>query len=290
MKQNATMYQVNKVSTGYKFWQQNFRNKLYNYVIFGGLPASLPSSELMYRIIKHGYAPVFKHIKYGDVTATGGLSGVDIYGNPTTFVYAQPILGQGTLTIGKDVAIITATKEFWHTRFTPEQIIDRYARMMADIDSTFNIAVVNARANKLYGGIDRTVRESLVSVVNSMREGEFDVVTEPSIINAIKEHETNPVLNVTDLITARDSIEKAFWEEFGVHYTARKTERFLKDELCGDSQILSAVQDGFLQSLKDGVARVNSVLGTNITVDINPVFLSMTEIGGRIENGGANNV
>lgn len=284
MATNKQIYPANNVEVGYKFWQKNFRNKLYNLVKFGNLPPSLPSSEVMYRVIKNGYATLFNHAKYGTVTVTGGLSGVDIYNNETTFVYSQPVLGQGRLAIGKDCAVITASKEFWHTRFKPQDVIDRYARLMADIDSTFDVAVVNARANKIYGSVDKSVRDSLKATVEAMRNGEFDVVTEPSVVSMIREHEVNNQFAVTDLITARDAVEKAFWEEFGIHYTARKTERFLKDEICGDSQILEGIQDNFVECLKDGVARCNSVLGTNITVEINPAYLSMSSIANEAQS------
>lgn len=286
---DKNIYEVNKVSKGYKFWQKNLRNKLFNYLVFGKLDPSLPSSEIMVRLIRDGWCAIFKHPKYGMVTCNGGLSGVDIYGHETTFVYAQPILGSGTLTIGKDVAIISATKEFWFTKFRPMDIINRYARQLADIDATFNIAVVNARASKLYGGIDKGVRDSLKEVIENMREGEFDVVTEPTIINAIKEHESKAELDVADIITARDAIEKAFWEEFGVHYTARKTERFLKDELSGDSQLLQSVRDGFADSVKDGIARVNDVFGTAYTVEINPEYVPQESVTAQLGVGDMNN-
>lgn len=288
---DKTIYEVNKVSKGYKFWQKSLRNKLFNYFVFGGLDPSLPSSEIMIRLIRDGWCAIFKHPKYGMVTCNGGLSGVDIYGHETTFVYAQPILGSGTLTIGKDVAIIGATKEFWYTKFRPMDIINRYAKQLADIDATFNIAVVNARASKLYGGIDKGVRDSLKEVIENMREGDFDVVTEPPIINAIKEHESKQELDVSDIITARDSIEKSFWEEFGVHITARKTERFLKDELSGDSQLLDSIRGGFLDSVSDGFARVNDIFGTNYTVDINPTYVPQSEIASQVgmDNGFGNN-
>lgn len=269
------MYEVNRVELGYKYWRKNLRNKLMNFLVFTNLPASLPSSEIMYRLLRYGFCVLFNHSKYGLVTATGGLSGVDIYGHETTFVYAQPILGSGVLTIGKECGVITATKEYWQTAYSPDEIINRYARQLADIDSTFNIEVVNERNGKLYGSCDSSVRDSLKRVIEKTRDGEFDVITEPAIIKTISEHESAKRLDVADIITARDAIIKAFWEEFGVHYTARKTERFLADELSGDSQILTSVRDGYVESVKDGIARCNQVLGCDIKVDINPAFLPL---------------
>lgn len=274
MKKNKS-FDVNNVQKGYEYWRQHLREKVYQMVNWYNLPISLPSSELMYRIVNRGFACVFNHPKYGTVTANGGMTGVDIYNHPTTFVYAQPKLGSGILEIGKDCAVITANSEFWFTRLRLQDTINRYAKLLADCESTLDIAVVNLRASRIFAAADGSVASELKRVMDVIRDGGFDVVTEQQIVKTISLYENlagAQHIETSDLLTLRDSIVKAFFAELGVNYTARKTERYLKDEISANDQMLNTNTRGIVESLKNGVARVNEVLGTNIKVEIAPEY------------------
>lgn len=279
MSKNRNMVDVNLVSIGYDYWRKQLREKVYQMFEWYNLPASLPSSEIMYRVINKGFASIFRHSKYGVVTATGGLSGVDIYNHPTTFVYAQPKLGSGNLTIGKDCAIITGNTEFWFTRLRLQDTINRYARLLADVESTLDITVVNNRANHIFAGASAKVVNEIKRVMESMREGKFDAVTEQQIVKTLSTYEnlsTNSNLDTADQLTLRDSIVKAFFAELGVNYTARKTERYLKDEISANDQMLNTNTKSIEFAITTGVARVNAVLGTNIKVKLSPEYDSRT--------------
>lgn len=275
MSKKKKLFEVNDVSLGYDYWRKHLREKFYQMFNWYNLPSSLPSTEIMYRIVNRGYACIFRHSKYGIVTANGGLSGVDIYNHPTTFVYAQPKLGSGTLAIGKDCAIITAGSEFWFTRLRLQDTINRYAKLLADCESTLDIAVVNLRASRIFAAGDGSVGDELKRVMESLRNGWFDVVTEQQIVKTINAYETingSQSIETADLLTLRDSIIKAFFAELGVNYTARKTERYLKDEISANDQMLNTNTRSIEESIKTGVARANEVLGTNILVEIAPEY------------------
>ena len=265
--------EVNNVVGGYNYWRQNLRDKLFSMARWCNLPPSLPSSEIMYRIINRGFCAIFKHPKYGIVTSNGGLGGVSIYNHPTYFVYAQSILGSGTLEIGKDCAIITAGKEFWFTRYRPQDVINRYSRLLADIDASLDIAVVNTRMTRVVSAADSKIADNIRGVYESIRQGNFAVATENQVVKQIAEHQLmEENFDVASLLTLRDAVIKAYWAEQGVNYTARKTERFLKDELAGNDQLLNVSSNTILDSFQDGIDRVNAVLNTNFEVELSPDF------------------
>ena len=265
--------EVNDVIGGYNYWRQNLRDKLFTMARWCKLPPSLPSSEIMYRIINRGFAVIFKHPEYGFVTSNGGLSGVSIYNHPTYFVYAQSILGSGTLEIGKDCAVITAGKEFWFTRYRPQDVINRYSRLLADIDASLDIAVVNTRMTRVVSAANTKIADDVRGVYESIRMGKFAVATENQVVKQIAEHQmVEDKFDVASLLTLRDAVIKAYWAEQGVNYTARKTERFLKDELAGNDQLLNVASNTILDSLQDGIDRVNEVFGTDWEVELSPDF------------------
>ena len=267
---------VNNVTKGFVFWRNYFRDKLMTRVIFGNLPESLPSSELWYRIINQGFACVFNWKEFGTVTATGEMSGVDIYNHPTMFTFGQAKLGSGRLQIGKDCAIITATKEFWFTRYRLQDIIDRYARLMADIDASLEIATVNTRMQNVFTGIDTKTTEEVKRVIESIRNGTFDVAVAPSMIETIKSIPFNQKLDgntLNDMLTLKDNMLKAFWSELGVNYVARKTERYTSAEIGANNGLLTSNGYSIIIPLQEGCDRINAVCGTNITVNLIPTEL-----------------
>lgn len=293
-------YPVNKVSVGFNYWCQNLREKVYQLFQWGGLPPTLPSSEIMKRLITYGAAPIFYSTKVNNyVTCNFSMTGFDIYSHPTSVTYAQPVLGSDTLTIGKDVEIISFYTEYWFTRFKFQDTIKRYAKLLADLESTIDIALVNMRMTRTFQGNDNKTRDEIIRVYRAFREGEYDAISSSTILDKIKEMQTDKEdPNFGELIALRDNIIKAFYEEIGINYVARKTERFLKDELQSNNQILNAAIVPILTSVKYGVTRVNKLFGTNFSVCLNPIFTPNTyapEQNGVVDytensEGGLNNV
>lgn len=282
MSKKPEMVDINLVKVGYDYWRKHLREKVYQMFEWYNLPPSLPSSEIMYRVVNRGFATIFRHDKYGVVTSNGGLYGVSIYSHPTHFVYAQPVLGSGNLEIGKDCAVITGNTEFWFTRLRIQDTINRYARLLADIESTLDITTVNLRSNHIFAAGDAKVSDEIKRVMASLRDGKFDVITEQQIVKTIGAYESmskNMTADTSDMLTLRDSVVKAFFAELGVNYTARKTERYLKDEISANDQMLNTNTKGIEVAIKNGVARVNEVLGLNIEVKLSPEYDSRSYSG-----------
>lgn len=275
----ATTYNVNSVAVGEQYWRGLLREKVYQLFEWGGLPPTLPSSEIMKRLISYGAAPIFYSSAVENyVTCDFSLSGVDIYNHPTTVTYAQPRLGSANLEIGKEVEVISFYTEYWFSRFRFQNVIKRYAKLLADLESTMDIGLVNSRITRIFNGNDQKKSNEIIRVYKAFRAGEFDVVTAPTVLDDIKEfmNGESGVVDFAELITLRDSLIKAFFEEIGINYVARKTERFLKDELTSNDQMLTASITPILTSVKNGVSRVNALFGTSISVNLNPVFNPVT--------------
>lgn len=261
---------VNNTAYGFKYWQRNLRSKVYDMLMFDGLPDSLPQKELMYRLIVMGFAPIFYHDKYGWVTATGSLSGVDMYNHATQFVYSQPVLGSGTLTIGENVAYIYLNKEFLFSRYKMQNIIDRYASMLSDVESTLVISTINERINRLFTCNDGPTRDEMKRVMDAVRAGETAVVTQPMVVKMIDKFEfPSEMQTITDMLNLRDSLVKAFMTEIGVNYSMKKAERYITAELNANDQLLSVNSGIILDDVKESVEWVNNVLGLKISVKLN---------------------
>ena len=142
------MYPVNAVNRGFAYWRRHLLERCFGTFVYDGLPESLPEIEVEKRVL-FGFAPIFEHKKFGLITAWATVTGVNHFNRPVTCTWSQANCGSGTLTIGKDCAIIyndTAdeTSEYQNPRGLTE-LIDRFARQLADVDSSIHLMTVSDR-------------------------------------------------------------------------------------------------------------------------------------------------
>ena len=268
------MYPVNKVNKGFAYWRRHLLERCYGTFRYKGLPESLPEIEVEKRVL-FGFAPIFRSKEYGFVTSWATITGINQYNRPLTCTYSQPLLGSGTLTIGKDVELIyndtsDETSEYQTPRGLTE-LIDRFARMLADVDSSIDIITVNARKTAWAVAKDSAVANSIKSAYEKQRNGDFEVVTDVGIYDFFKvfpEISSQRAVSVNDLIALKEHLLRDFMSQIGIKSAERKAERMLTDEIAADDALLDANLADMLEARKRGVERVNKLFGTNITVEL----------------------
>ena len=271
---NATMYKINDVPVGFAYWRRHLLERCFGTFRYDDLPDSLPEIELEKRIL-YGFGGVFRHPKFGIVTAWGGLSGINQYNRPTTYVWSQPSLGSGNLTIDKDCVIIynDTTDETSETQ-SPRgltELIDRFARLLADVDASLNILTVNTRSTTWSVAKNRSVADAIKAAFLKKRMGDFDVVVDPSLMDnvrsiALTAPGNGQAATVNDLITLKEHLLRDFMSQIGIKSAERKAERMLTDEIAADDALLDANLADMLEARKRGVERLNKMFGLNVTV------------------------
>lgn len=290
-------YEVNKVKKGYDYWVTMLTEKCLGMYEYTGLPASLPAAQIELRLIQRGYCVVFKGRKTAVngirqdeklYTAFGGLSGVDEYYLPTNWIYAQPALESGNRTLHKDAEIIYNTQADMYRRRGLYDIIRRYARMLADADSSINIFTVNTRAMKMNVAASKQVANTVDNAMKKMADGEMYTINTNSILELYKALDWNIAKpnQLTELIDSRERLLASFMAEIGVKSALNKRERMITDEVAADDQLLTVNVDDMLKSRQEGIERINKLFGTNITVKRSEAY----ELQKTAEKAGGNNV
>ena len=130
-------------------------------------------------------------IKNGElVTTYVGTFNLDKYYQPTEGVYAQPILGSGNLTLnGFDNVVIWNNSLQANINDIPidnnlYSFIGRYARRLADAESTSNIYTINNRATNYPVAKNDKVKKSLEKFFNMLSLGKRSVISDETV-NAI---------------------------------------------------------------------------------------------------------
>lgn len=266
------MYPVNAVNRGFAYWRRHLLERCFGTFVYDGLPESLPEIEVEKRVL-FGFAPIFEHKKFGLITAWATVTGVNHYNRPVTCTWSQANCGSGTLTIGKDCAIIyndttDETSEYQNPRGLTE-LIDRFARLLADVDSSINIMTVSARKTAWAVAKSPDVAKSVKAAYGRQRAGDFDVVMDEGLYDFFKvypETTSARVMSTNDLIALKEHLIRDFMAQIGIKTAERKAERMLTDEVAADDAMLDANLADMLKARQRGVERVNKLFGTNISV------------------------
>ena len=146
--------------------------------------------------------------------------------------------------------------------------------MLADADSSIQIALVNSRAQKMVTAATMTAAESINRVLEKMKAGDYESINQQSIIDMYKILDMYDTKNniITELLSAKEKILSSFLSEIGVKNTYEKKERLISDELSTNEQLLTVNTDDLLTWRKKGIELVNKMFGTSITVKRNPVY------------------
>lgn len=287
------MYSVSDVVSGYDFWFY----KLLNYVLgiyrYTGLPQSLPGREILVNLVMTGHAVIFQK---GNslVTTKTVLFDFDEYYRPTKATYGNVRIPSRTLELGKDAEVVYLNHI--EGNILTNQAVDsglktfilRYARQLADIESTANIYAVNMRMSSYPVASDDIVKEQVEDFYKKIQLGERAVITDNMIIECFRNVEIasrNTPDSLNDILIARDKVLANFFQDIGVKFRQeQKKAQLTEDEVEADEQILVIDVKQMQEVQQEGLDRVNDLFGTDIRVEINPLYDRKTYTGGGKTN------
>ena len=161
--------------------------------------------------------------------------------------------------------------------------IQRYARQLADIESTINIYAVNSRLVSIPVSNDNAVIESLKAFFKNLAYGKRAIVSDSSIIENFRNVDINRTSvkdGINDWLIARDKVLEQFYRDLGIRMTNQKKAQVNTDEVESNDQLLLISSDDMLKARKEGLEKVNNMFGTEIEVRLNPLYNIKNSEGG----------
>ena len=273
------MYPVADVENGFNYWFWKLLNICLDIFKYDNLPKSLPTREIESNLMLTGHCFIFPY--KGDlITTVTSIYGFDKYYNPTLATYAQAVIGSRSNLNIDDYAIIYNNSLKDNVLNIPADaslltFIQRYARMLADIEATINIYTVNMRLTSIPVATSDNAKSSLHKFFDMLKLGKNEIVVDTPIIESfrnveITSNKTSDTL--TDLLQCRDKILEMFYRDIGVRFRNNKRGNMTEEEVESDTQVLLISLDDMLEERKRGVELVNDKYGTNISVSINERF------------------
>lgn len=273
------MVDVSDVADGYEYFKAFLFEKLIKIFKYENLPPTIPAQALEDYILHFGNVGVVNDSKYGLVAVPINKYGVGLYPRFEPYaIYATPLV-EGSGTIGDDVAVIKNNAY----EISCKQIVERYARMLADAESTISNVLYNMRLPMIPAFDDDESAESYKALMVANRLGQTDAVINSSFLSNMQMFPTGATSSnhtINDLLTARADILRMFLAEIGVQTANEKRERMTTEEVNANSQMLLFNIRDMYDSRRDGVEMINRLYGTNITVSLSDeyTFLNSADI------------
>ena len=289
-------YDVADVLTGINYWFNKLLNIMLQMFEYKNLPSSISKRDIEIPLLTEGYVGIFNSRKYGLVASLIEPYGQDKYYNPTMYTYAQPEIGSGNIKIGID-GIIIYNSELQHNAYMMNTdggcytFIKRYARMLADIDSTIANYMVDIRDTEYAVAKNDAIKRSVEAYLLAKQAGKRTVISDDLILSAF-ESIARPARSsqdrINDLLIAKDKILEQFWRDLGIRFSNMKKAQVTEDEVEANTQLLVLSKDDMLEEREAGIERMNDMYGTSVTVEINKKFDIENFKGGLLNENAAN--
>lgn len=273
------IYDVADVITGFNYWFWKLLNFCLTIFKYEGLPDSLPAREIESNLILTGHDCVFE--LGGDlITCNTNIFGFDVYYNPTDAIFANPLIRTKKLSIGQNCEIIYNSSLKDNVLYIKSDsgmltFINRYARMLADVESTIDIYMINNRLTSYPVASNDNVAKSIRAFFKKLKAGRTAVISDDAIIQEFRNvdvNRSNIKDGINDLLIARDKILEMFFRDIGVKMYNPKKAQVSEDELQVNNQLLIISLEDMLNERRAGIERVNAKYGLNISVNLSDNF------------------
>ena len=278
------------------------KTSIYNYMMlmfdrtnqmfeYDGLPDTIPEYMLELYLQVNGHVCITEY--EGNLYALpGGLGGApDPYYRPTLYVLANPGLGySASLEIVNHLPPYAKQDTQGKCVFMRNDtnirglfyLFSRYATELAENDISIRSAQINSRQQILItASTDRDIA-SANAYIAGLEEGKLATVHDDSFLGAGSVKATNVSVQsanaIIQLIELQQYLKASWYNEIGLNANFNMKREYLsEEELRASTDILLPLIDDMLRCRKDAIDVVNSIYGTNISVDKNSAWENKQE-------------
>lgn len=247
---------------------------------YDGLPDSVPAKWLETILMTKGYGV---WIMNGDellFTGDVGIGGQpDAYHIPKECIVTNPYIPAeyGNKTYKRDVDCVLMRNDTYSQGLLP--MIKKYCAMLVENEITMNIADQLARATITISAVDDETKASAELWLKRLREGNLGIIGEAPFMvgNQDKALNINQLVNVagtmTDLIEYQQYIKASLYNDLGLQSNYNmKRESINSNESQLNDDMLHPLIDTMLKERQEALDQVNSMFGTNISVEFDSAW------------------
>lgn len=250
---------------------------------YENLPDSIPAKWLENYLLVNGSC-VFIECDKGLIVTKPGIGGTpDEYYIPTECIVTNPYIDERyNRTYTRDVDCVLMVNDTYAQGLLP--LLQKYCSMMVENDITMNIAGIMSRASLILSAIDDNTKDSATLFIKRLIEGNLSIIGETNMLlaNQDKDLSVNQITaangTLTNLIEYHQYLKASLFNELGLNSNYNmKRESINSNESQLNDDMLHPLIDTMLACRKEALEKVNTMFGTNITVEFNSAW-EMNEI------------
>lgn len=238
---------------------------------FEGLPEEWADNYFKYVLFGYGVIAVIYTDKYGVICQDCGLSGFDVFYQPTRCIIANPHLpGLKEFKIHENCEIIKLQPDYGSVM----DLVTTYADLMALALETTGANLLNSKLSYVFFAKNKTAAESFKKLYDSVASGEPMAVIDKFLMQedgtpAWQMFTQNVGQNyITDrLLNDMKTLEDQFNTVIGVpNANTQKRERMITDEVNANNVDTQCRVNLWLETMNKDIEQVNKMFGTDIKV------------------------
>ena len=238
---------------------------------FENLPEEWADNYFKYVLFGYGVIAVIYTDKYGVICQDCGLSGYDVFYQPTRCIIANPHLpGLKEFKIHENCEIIKLQPDYGSVM----DLVTTYADLMALALETTGANLLNSKLSYVFFAENKTAAESFKKLYDRVASGEPMAVIDKNLLMedgtpAWQIFTQNVGQNyITDrLLNDMKTLEDQFNTVIGVpNANTQKRERMITDEVNANNVDTQCRVNLWLETMNKDIEQVNKMFGTDIKV------------------------
>lgn len=274
----------------FNFYVRYLLQKLISVFKFEGLPEDWPLNYFTYVLFGYGHIAVFNTDRYGVVCNACTLGDrITLYKQPRIAIVTNPVFPREyRLDIGRNCEIIKMQPDY-HGGM---DIVSTYADLLTMAIESAGINMYNSKMAYVFFAKNKSMAETYKKAYDQVSSGSPMTVVDKSVINEdgsapwqffMPEIGRNYI--TSNLLQDMRTIENQFNTFVGIpNANTQKRERLITSEVEANAVEVQSLATLWLETIRDGLEKVNDMFGTNISVSLrygNPVNPEKEEDNGN---------
>ena len=272
------------------FFQRSLIQKIISVFKFDGIPAHWSLDYFLYTLFIFGYVCVFNTDAFGVIPQHCTLSGYDVFYRPTTCHIANPVIKNTlSLRIGRSCELIKMQPD-WCGAW---DIVNYYADLMALTSESIAVNLINSKFAYVFAAANKAGAESLKKLYDQIASGNPAAFADKNLFNddgspawVLFTQDLRQNYIAGNLLEDLAKIDSRFNTDVGIpNVNIAKNSGVSDKEVMSNNIDTKSKCDLWLETMRDGVKKVNDMFGLNISVSLRFDERSLTD--GEVINNGA---
>ena len=255
----------------FNYYVKYLFEKILSVYEFKNLPETWASNYFKYVLFGYGYLAVFDTNEFGVIPQNCTLSNTHtIFYQPNEVLIANPVLKELRLKVGTDCELIKIQPDYSSVM----DIVFNYADLLAVARETANINLMNSKASFIFMAQNKNDAETYKKLYDELSGGKPFAIVSKNLLNEDGSKNWDFFMQnvgqnyITDrILNDMKTIEDKFNTTIGIpNANTQKKERLITSEVQANDVDTKALVNVWLDTMKDGIYKVNKMFNLNIDV------------------------